>query len=138
MGLHLQVDEEIELRYKHPQHAQLLFDLIEKNRAYLREWMSWVKTTKSIEDTLAFFKRYKGISIFEEQYPMEIWYQGKLSGMTGFNQGSKVNNHIDIGYWISQDLQGRGIVTRSVQALTKYAIENAGLNKVILKVAANN
>ena len=44
----------------------------------------------------------------------------------------------EIGYWLDQELQGRGIITRACRTLVTYAFEEYGLNKVEIHAAAGN
>jgi ribosomal-protein-alanine N-acetyltransferase len=44
----------------------------------------------------------------------------------------------EIGYWLSEDFWGRGIMTEAVQAFTLYAIEHFGLCRVFAGVFDSN
>jgi len=37
-------------------HAEELFALMNQNRKYLREWLPWLETNKSLEDTKEFIR----------------------------------------------------------------------------------
>ena len=52
----LKVDEEIVLKIFELDDAGILFDLVESNRSYLREWVPWVDTNVTIKDSQAFIK----------------------------------------------------------------------------------
>ena len=43
-----------------------------------------------------------------------------------------------IGYWLSEHLQGNGIMARSVSALIRLAFEAYGLNQVVIGAAPSN
>ena len=51
---------------------------------------------------------------------------------------SSINRAASIGYWISEDMQGRGIATRCVDALVSAAFLHHGMNQVIVLVAEDN
>lgn len=43
-----------------------------------------------------------------------------------------------IGYWLGEDFQGKGIMTKVAKALTDPAFSNLKLNKVEIRAAAEN
>ena len=55
--LKLQVDDSIELRLLEERHDADLFTLTDANRRYLREWLPWLDTVKSVADTKKFRKQ---------------------------------------------------------------------------------
>ena len=54
--LGIRVDEDTNLCMIEERHAQELYDLVDANRAYLREWLPWVDYETSVEDSKAFIK----------------------------------------------------------------------------------
>jgi RimJ/RimL family protein N-acetyltransferase len=52
-------------------------------------------------------------------------------GGIGFNLGSDVERFsAEIGYWLGEELWGRGITTEALIAVTRHAIEKHGLHRV--------
>lgn len=45
---------------------------------------------------------------------------------------------VSIGYWLAQDAQGRGVMTRCVSALIRMAFETYAMNQVIIRAAPEN
>ena len=48
------VDEYISLKIPSIEDAKILFQLVEKNRDYLREWLPWVDSITSLQDEINF------------------------------------------------------------------------------------
>ena len=46
----LPVDDDTELRLLEERHTDELFAVVDKNRAYLREWLPWLDATQTVED----------------------------------------------------------------------------------------
>ena len=44
----------------------------------------------------------------------------------------------EIGYWLSRDAMGRGIMTRAVGALEQYGFDAPGLNRIEIHVDTEN
>jgi len=49
-----------------------------------------------------------------------------------------MNKNVEIGYWISADHQGLGIVTKSCRTLIDYAFREYQLNRVQIRCAIEN
>ncbi|HHD74812.1 MAG TPA: RimJ/RimL family protein N-acetyltransferase, partial [Nitratifractor sp.] len=52
----IDIDKDIHIEMLHISHAQALFDLTNKNRETLQEWLPWVGHTTKIEDTQEFIR----------------------------------------------------------------------------------
>ena len=48
------------------------------------------------------------------------------------------NNIVNVGYWLRQDLEGRGIMTRSVEAVITMLIVEIGVHQITIKAATSN
>ena len=44
----------------------------------------------------------------------------------------------EIGYWIAEGAQGRGLVTKGCRAIMRHGFEDLGLRRLELKCAATN
>jgi hypothetical protein len=49
----IRIDEETELRIYEERHAQEVAELVDQNRAYLRQWLPWVDNSRTVEDSRA-------------------------------------------------------------------------------------
>jgi ribosomal-protein-serine acetyltransferase len=132
------IDEEIELRLHEEQYAEEYFALIERNRAYLREWMSWAADAGSLAETKAYMKQTLLQFANKEELQLGIWYQNRLVGCIGYPHLDWANRKVEIGYWIDASMQGKGLVTKVCRALVTYAFDQYHLNKVEILCATGN
>src|SRR5699024_8685700 len=118
--------------------AEALFDITDKSRSYLKQWLPWVDDMKSMEDSLSFIKN--GFQIYAERKGLTagVFFQGKLAGVAGYDRLDWINSTATIGYWLGVSFQGKGIMTRSVKALTDYAVQSFKLNRIEIRVAPEN
>jgi ribosomal-protein-serine acetyltransferase len=137
LALCIRVDDEIELRLNELRYADELFALIERNREYLQEWLSWAADS-TLETTQEYMKA--SIHNFAEGIglPTNIWYHGQLVGAISYPRMSWEKRMAEIGYWLDQDMQGKGIMTRATRTLVTYAFQEYGLNKVEIHAAVGN
>jgi ribosomal-protein-serine acetyltransferase len=134
----IRVDDEVVLSVIQERDAADIFELTNRNRQYLREWLPWVDTTQSVADTRAFLLRSLEQVRQSDGFQTRIDYRGQLAGMIGHHYHDWVNKRTEIGYWLSEPLQGRGIMTRACRTLTDFAFDSLGLNRVEIRVATDN
>jgi ribosomal-protein-serine acetyltransferase len=134
----IQIDEELQLRLHEEQYAGEYFALIERNRAYLREWMPWADSEGSLEETKDYMKQTLLQFANNEELQLGIWYQNRLVGAFGYPNLDLVNRRVEIGYWIDVSMQGKGLVTRVCRAMVSYAFDHYRVNKVEILCATGN
>ncbi len=131
-----QIRDDTEMGILEPVHADELFALIDRNREYLRQWLPWVDGTKTVEDTRA--NRKKMLHEFAENGTITagIWHEGSLAGVIGLHSiGMKC---MEIGYWLSEDQQGRGLITPACKEMIRHAFEELGVNRIEIWVEPRN
>ncbi|MEM1109869.1 MAG: GNAT family N-acetyltransferase [Planctomycetota bacterium] len=137
-GVEIKVDDTVTLRLASLEYAEEVFTLVERNRAYISPWMSWVEATKSMED----IKRVKRESIKKyaerSQLAVHIFENERIVGAVGLHDLNNPNGSAELGYWLDEAEQGRGLVTRSAKALLDYAFAEYGLHRVYLTADAQN
>jgi ribosomal-protein-serine acetyltransferase len=134
----LKVDNEIELQLFQLHHALMLYQLVENNREHFSEWMPWVDSMNSpyhfesiIPVWLTQFAENSGLNV-------GILYNGELVGSIGLQQIDWHNSMTSIGYFLSKNAEGHGVMTRSVQALLNYVFFQLKLNRVEIRCGVKN
>jgi ribosomal-protein-serine acetyltransferase len=133
-----QVGADLELRLLEEQHASVIFAAVDRNREYLRRWLPWVDPTQSVEDTLEFIRgaqeRYETLG----EIAAGIWYKSEFAGTIGTHKLDRIHRSVEIGYWLAQGLQGRGIVTDACRVMIRHAFVELGLNRLVIRCAVGN
>lgn len=111
-----------------------IFKTIDSQREYLREWLPFVDYTFQESDTRGFVESV--LAGVNEQF--SIYHEDRFVGLIGFKDSDFTNKKVEIGYWLSQYEQGKGIVTCAVKELLKYGFETLGFNRVQIRVAVAN
>jgi ribosomal-protein-serine acetyltransferase len=132
------IDEELQLRLYEEQYAEEYFALIQRNRSYLQEWMSWAHSEDSLEETKAYMKQTLLKFVNNEELQLGIWYQNMLVGAFGYPYLDLVNRRVEISYWLDRSMQGQGLVTKVCRAMVTYAFDHYHLNKVEILCATGN
>lgn len=138
MFFRIPVDESLDLGLLEPRHTPALFSLIDANRAHLRKYLPWVDATRSATDSQAYIQFTleqfaRGISL-----QVGIFHRGTLAGMAGYHAIDWSNRRTALGYWLAAEQQGRGLMTRTVRALTTHAFRALNLNRLEIRAALDN
>jgi ribosomal-protein-serine acetyltransferase len=111
---------------------------VQANRAYLAEWLPWAAGESSVEMRHEFIRTSQQQLADDNGFQAAILDGGEILGVIGFHRVDWANKATSIGYWIAAESQGRGIVTEAVRALTTYAFDVWGLNRVEIRAATSN
>ena len=136
--LTLRVNNRTSLRSVTEDDAEALFALVDRNRAFLREWLPWLDSNESLSDTFSFIQSSRRREADGAALVALIDYNGVPCGVAGFNWVDPANRCCEIGYWLSEDHQGKGIVTACCRGLVRHAFETLDLNRITISVASGN
>ncbi len=131
----LRVNADITLRSPALEDAALLFELIGANREHLGRWIPPLGAIGSVEEERRWIT--DRLEESDKQQPFLILYRGAVVGGVGLSPPTP-DDAADVGYWLVEDHQGRGIVTRSVTAVLDHAFGERGLNRVRIRAAVEN
>ncbi|WP_299824068.1 GNAT family protein [uncultured Pontibacter sp.] len=136
-ALQIPVAEGLHLRQATLADAPAIFSLIDKNRNFLGKWLPFIAHSKKIADTEAFLKAVTADGNFSDLV-FVVLYQGDAVGVIGYKGIDLINLKLEIGYWLIESQQQKGIMVRSCAALVKYAFEQMQMNRVQIKVGVGN
>jgi ribosomal-protein-serine acetyltransferase len=132
------VDDEIKLVVPQGFYAEDLFPVIMENYEHLHKWVPWLPDGYNIESTRNAYEESYVAAKESRNLWLLIKYKNKFVGGTGLNKFDFANRTTEIGYWLSAEYEGKGIVTRSCKALIEYAFEDLGFNRIEIKCATEN
>lgn len=132
------VDESIQLRILEMKYAEPLFSLVDKDRNYLRQWMTWVDHTNSPMDLAGSIQQTLNDFAASNGFYAVIFFNKEIAGCIGLHYIDWIHKKTSIGAWLGYDYQGYGIVTKSIRAILDYIFGDLRLNEVELRVAATN
>lgn len=115
-----------------------LHDLIIQNKIYLSEFLDWPKFINTETDTLEFLA---GAAIQHKKSSSKtfiIFYNNQCTGVISFNTIDRHNKTAEIGYWISQNNEKKGIVSSALKHLIeKYSKDNY-IMRFVIKCSTTN
>ncbi|WP_165773131.1 GNAT family N-acetyltransferase [Conservatibacter flavescens] len=125
----------IDLHPAAEKYAQDIFDIIITHKKYLAMFLDWVNNINNINEILSFLSKSKS-DFGKKSNIYIIEFKNKIVGVISLNSIDKHKREADIGYWISPDYEGLGIISKSLQTMIdKHSHE---IKKFILKCAVFN
>lgn len=111
--------------------------LIEANRARLARWLSWA-VAQAPADTREFISGTEAQVAANDGFQAAVVVEGRIAGVIGYLGVEWEHRKTSLGYWLGERYEGSGTMTEAVRALTDHALTVWGLNRVEIRVAAEN
>jgi len=118
--------------------AQQFFEVIDKNRAVLREWLLWIDSINTVEHAETTIREAIENAERSLSYRFGIYLNDKIIGVVEVKNINRFSDSAQFGYWLAPDWQGQGIMTDCVRALTTYCFNELKLNSVHISIAHAN
>ncbi len=134
----IEVREDLVLKQIELEDAIDIFNTINSQREYLRKWLPFVDFTKELKDSQSFVSSVINVSEEDREFLFVIHHNDLFAGLIGFKGTDKLNKKTEIGYWLSENYQKKGIITESVKALLHFAFYELSINRVQIKCAVGN
>lgn len=132
------VDDNLLLRTYEVEDADALFNEINESRGHLHVWLPWVGATTKPENSLQFIQQAHQKLNNQEALALGIFYNGKIIGGAGMHDWDLLTKRAQIGYWISKEYEGKGIMKQCLIKFIAYLFEKLSLNKIEIHFIPNN
>ncbi|RYF89979.1 MAG: GNAT family N-acetyltransferase [Chitinophagaceae bacterium] len=136
--MRIDVDDNIRLESTNESQINGLFDAIDKNREHLSTFLPWVNHMQSIDRFAAYIKQSEVLIQEGNELSFAIISNEVFVGRIGLHHINKSNSSASIGYWLTKAAEGKGIISKSCQALIRYGFEEMGLHRIEIKAAFQN
>ena len=135
--MRLDVTDDLHLRLLGEADAEELYGLVEANRDYLAEWMPWA-AGQTLEGTREFIAKTRRQADENDGFQGTLILGGRMVGAGGFLSVNWESRSTELGYWLAEEHQGRGLMTKTVRALVDHAFGEWDLNRVEIHAATKN
>lgn len=125
------------LRGLRPEDAEALFGYASDPE--VARYVTW-DAHRTVEDSRAFLRAAAADRESGEEPGWGIVYkaEGKLIGTCGLINYSAEHARVELGYALSRDYWGRGIMTEAVRAVISFSFQNLSLNRIEARCFAEN
>lgn len=132
------IDSATALRVLREDDAAELFALTDANRAYLRRWLPWVDLVTTEEDSRSFLSNVIAQREEGRGPTFGVLCDGALAGVVGYLPIDRVNRVGEIGYWLAEKAQGRGVMTQCCRFAVRYGFLTLDLNRIQIAAGTEN
>ena len=115
-----------------------LHQLVVKNRHWLQQSLNWPAEVNSEEETR---RHVQGnVILHQRDYAKMflLFLEKRQIGVLSFNQIEPQNKTAYIGYWIDEDHQGQGYLSRSLQAFIHHYARSGLVRRFVIKCRVAN
>jgi ribosomal-protein-serine acetyltransferase len=104
------------------------------------KWMPWAKADYSEIDAHAWFSYCEEALGKGTDFELGIFAADskRLLGGAGLNQFNRKHNFCNLGYWVRETEQRKGIASRAARTLAEFAFEKLSISRVEVVIAENN
>lgn len=119
-------------------HPPDLYEILTTQKAYLQQWLPWVNKLTTLEEVRDFLRDASRFNTGKQRFNTFIFCKDTLLGSIGLLVINRKHHIAEIGYWLRQDYQSKGIITKSCRHLMAYAFQQLQLNRLEIKVQSTN
>lgn len=113
-----------------PWQAEEFFAHLEKERAHLSPWLPWAASITDVEGAREFLRGYADRHSRDAGRIYAIRVGGELAGGTVFRTFDTRTGVCELGVWLAESAQGRGLITRATGAMLDWAFRERGMARV--------
>jgi ribosomal-protein-serine acetyltransferase len=132
------VNDQIRLELIHSNHAHQIFDLVDRNRIYLRPWLSFVDHMTSVDFAANFVKGTIHRNQEGLEYAFVIFEGEQMIGRIGVFKIDHQNKIGEMGYWLAENVQGKGFMSMACKSIIHFCFETLFLNRIEIKCGTEN
>lgn len=134
----IKIDDQLELQGADPALAVEVFRVLQSQREHLTLWLPWLEHARSVTHIRRLLHDLAAFNEGGQRFTTFIFFNRELVGSIGLMRIYQPHRRAEIGYWLREEYQGRGIITRSCRALIRHGFNNLNLNRLEIHVPAQN
>jgi ribosomal-protein-serine acetyltransferase len=132
------IKDDVILRAFRYSDAEEVFAVVERNYNHLKPFMHWATPDYSLESARDFIEKSIESTAARKGLGFGIFEKGCFIGSVGFVKFDWNARKTEIGYWIDQAEEGKGIISAACRVLIEYVFVELHLNRVEIRCAASN
>lgn len=127
------------VRCYEPRDAPAVHDVVVRNKSHLSPYMGWaLREPTTLEERIDLLRSFRGRFDLGDDYFYGMFLRdGTFVGGTGLHPRCGPSG-IEIGYWVDERHQGKGLVSEAAAALAKHALTELALSRVEIHCDPDN
>ena len=120
-----------------PRHAEGLWRAAESSLPELRPWLFWA-VDSDLAGTLAWTRTSERAWKAGSDWVFAVVSAGEVIGSIGLHHHDRILEAAELGYWLSSEATGRGLMTEAAGAVVDFGFERLTLHRLELRAAPDN
>jgi Acetyltransferases, including N-acetylases of ribosomal proteins len=131
-------EKELRLSHWRLAYADELYQLISKDREYLRPWLGWISEIADPFESECYIRQLQHAFIEHRAFPCALHYGGQLAGFCGLDRINRFQRRGRMGYWLGHEHQGKGLMTAAGLMLLELGFGELALAEIECLVDESN
>lgn len=120
-----------------PQHADDMWRAIAVSLGELRPWLMWAGDADPVQ-VAAFAETAPGLWDAGSDWVFALVHDGDVVGTVGLHRYDAQVQAAELGYWVSSEVAGQGLMTEAAEAVIDFAWTQLELHRIELHAAPAN
>jgi len=133
-------DGTIAIRQFESRDLSALYEATAESINELRAWMNWCRPDYSVEDCRRFLTEADTAWELGSEYNFAIVDRehGLLHGSIALNRIDRSFDSANVGYWVRRSQAGRGVASRALRLVSRFAFGGLALDRLEIVVPEDN
>jgi ribosomal-protein-serine acetyltransferase len=128
----------VTLALRRPEHTRGIFEAVDRSRDHLRPWFPWVDLTRTVADVESRYAVAAAQHARGKLYEFVILDGETIVGKVDLHSICNADSFALLGYWLSQEAEGRGLMTPAIAHVIAFASDDLGLQRLELRTSVTN
>lgn len=134
----IEIENNLRLEPINKTFSKALIQAINNNREHLSPFMPWVPNMQTEIDSENYIASCEMLSALGKEVSFVILLNEELVGRIGIHHLDHANRKASIGYWLTKNAVGKGIILKSCKKLISYGFEELQLQRIEITAAVEN
>lgn len=132
--------ERLLIRVPKPGDGLALYEAVNESHERLKPWFPWAQELISLDERELWVRQCYCKFLLNEDMALGLFLKenGKFIGGSGLHYRGLHVPAFEIGYWLRTGYEGKGYMSEAVQAVTCFAFDIAGANRVFIRCDKDN
>ena len=128
------IDENLYLEMLRVKDLDRWLDLLKDNYDYFLPWLSWIEKANRENQEVHLISIWMDF-LLEKAWELGVFYKNHLVGSIRLERKKDGG---ELGFLLSKNASGKGIMTRAVENMTDFAFKELGLPLVYMRILKEN
>ena len=130
--------DDVRLRPAKSGDAEHLHELLVANREHLGEFLPWTRSLRTPTDTMRWVAPRVDATEYDGDLIYLIEFERSVVGVMSAEFVDRKNEGCEVGYWISKEYEGRGIVTRACSGFFDILFDEHDQSRIEVTMVPKN